>query len=86
MKREELWKDLWKIKTREEEGSWIIIGDFNKIRHVDDKIGRGVFEVEGANKFNEVIEDIRLKEMRSTRGYYTWTNGSSGSNNLRPFD
>lgn len=65
MEREALWEEPQKIKASGVEGMWIIMGDFYEIRHVDERTGQCVFDVEGANTFNEVIEDVDVKELGS---------------------
>lgn len=40
--------------------------------------GKGEYDVVNADQFNNMIEEIRLNELLTTRGLFTWNNKSRG--------
>lgn len=53
------------------EWSWLVCGDFNKVRFPSEKkncnrISRAM------NEFSEFIEDVELVDLQLARGNYTW--------------
>eukprot|EP00253_Pinus_taeda_P002372 PITA_02372 len=56
------------------EAAWIIGGDFNLIRSLEEKKG-GIRKMDHfMDKFNEMIEDLRLVDIQTINGICTWNN------------
>lgn len=54
----------------------VIMGDFNEVSYPNEREGQIMFDVGGVAKFNALIEDISVVEVRSIRGFYMWNNCS----------
>lgn len=50
-----------------------MIGDFNEIRHSDERDGHGSFDRVGADEFELAISGFT--ELDTIGGYFTWSNG-----------
>ncbi|KAF7844578.1 ribonuclease H [Senna tora] len=53
---------------------WIAIGDFNHIRYPHDKISRS-HRLDGADRFNSMIQFCNFTDLNPAGTWYTWTNG-----------
>ena len=61
---------------------WIIGGNFNLIRSLDEKKG-GIRSLSSISaSFNEAIEDLHLVDVQTPNGFYTWQNKRSGSKHI----
>ena len=64
------------------EAAWIIGGDFNLIRSLEEKKG-GIRKMDHfMDKFNELIEDLRLVDIQTINGICTWNNSRGGKNQI----
>jgi len=64
------------------EAAWIIGGDFNLIRSLEEKKG-GIRKMDHfMDKFNEMIEDLRLVDIQTINGICTWNNRRGGKNQI----
>eukprot|EP00253_Pinus_taeda_P035285 PITA_35285 len=64
------------------EATWIIGGDFNLIRSLEEKKG-GIRKMDHfMDKFNEMIEDLRLVDIQIINGICTWNNRRGGKNQI----
>lgn len=71
--RGELWDQLQLIADQYAEDCMCIIGDFNSIRDVDERRGRGQYEDENdMERFNNFIGDNNLIEVQLTGKRFTW--------------
>ena len=71
-------KSLTYLGSLADRKRWIIGGDFNMILTLEEKRG-GEKHLEPDNaKFQELIENLRLVDIESGNGTYTWTNKRSG--------
>lgn len=68
--REQFWADLRHIKTSE---PWIIMGDLNCVRRVDEKTGAPVRSLE-MEAINRCMLDCGLDDVRYTWCLFTWNN------------
>eukprot|EP00253_Pinus_taeda_P014645 PITA_14645 len=64
------------------EAAWIIGGDFNLIRSLDEKKGGLRRRDHFMDSFNEMIEELRLVDIQSINGIYTWNNRRGGKNQI----
>eukprot|EP00253_Pinus_taeda_P013029 PITA_13029 len=61
---------------------WIIGGDFNLIRSLEEKKG-GIRKSDSLmGRFNALIEDLRLVDIQTINGIYTWNNRRGGKNQI----
>jgi hypothetical protein len=61
---------------------WIIGGDFNLIRSLDEKKG-GIRSLSNISaSFNNIIEDLRLVDIQTPNGSFTWQNKRSGTRHI----
>eukprot|EP00253_Pinus_taeda_P013830 PITA_13830 len=64
------------------EAAWIIGGDFNLIRSLEEKKG-GIRKMDHfMDKFNELIEDLRLVDIQTINWICTWNNRRGGKNQI----
>ena len=68
--RQQQWNYLASLQTYIN-GPWLLMGDFNDIVFPSEVKG-GVFSVNFADKFSEVIEKCRLIDLGATGSFYTW--------------
>ena len=61
---------------------WIIGGDFNLIRSLDEKKGGIRSPGSVSASFNEVIEDLHLVDVQAPNRFYTWQNKRSGPRHI----
>eukprot|EP00253_Pinus_taeda_P010493 PITA_10493 len=64
------------------EAAWIIGGDFNLIRSLDEKKGGLRRRDHFMDSFNEMIEELRLVDIQTINGIYTWNNRRGGKNQI----
>jgi len=58
--------------------SWIIGGDFNIIRSLEEKKGGSRRLDLDSSAFNNLIDDFKLIDLETSNGTYTWTNRRTG--------
>lgn len=75
-------EELHSLSTWVGRDHWIIGGDFNLIRSLEEKKGgiRTISRVSAS--FNEVIEDLHLVDIQTPNGFYTWQNKCSGPRHI----
>lgn len=61
---------------------WIIGGDFNLIRTLDEKKGGIRRTDQFMDMFNDIIAEQRLVDMQTINGIFTWNNRRGGKNRL----
>jgi len=79
--RRSLWQNLLSIKLRVVDGPWIICGDFNCVRSLEEKWGSdrlNSYEME----FNDCLNNLEVLELNFSGCFFTWNNKSEGSNFL----
>ena len=74
--RQQLWNYLACLRTHID-GHWLLMGDFNEIV-LPSEVKGGVFSVNSADKFSEVIEKGRLIDLGAKGSLYTWYRKESG--------
>lgn len=55
VKRHPLWSGITAARSASDTKDWILIGDFNEIRHPEEREGRGSFDRAGADEFEAAI-------------------------------
>ena len=70
------------LKTLAQNRAWIIGGEFNLIRNLDEKKG-GICSLNLASTmFNNTISDLDLIDVRMTNDIFTWNNKQSGDRGI----
>ena len=64
---------------------WLIVGDFNEITNVGEKLGGGVKPQTQMDKFVQVINDCALQEIQYSGPHFTWSNGTTAERLGRGF-
>ena len=71
-------ESLTDLKNLVQNIAWIIGGDFNLIRNLDEKKG-GIRSLNTASTlFNNTISDLDLIDVRTSNGIFTWNNKQTG--------
>ena len=61
---------------------WILGGDFNLIRNLEEKKG-GIWNLNPASaQFNELIDDLNSIDVRTSNGIFTWNNKQVGDRGI----
>jgi exonuclease III len=61
---------------------WIIGGDYNLIRTLEEKKGGSRRLDQDTNDFNSLIDKLNLIDLEPTNGIFTWTNRRTGSHQI----
>ncbi|XP_010681227.2 uncharacterized protein LOC104896208 [Beta vulgaris subsp. vulgaris] len=78
--REELWRALEMI-SHQVQGAWIILGDFNNVLNLGERLGSAV-SLEEVAPFRQCIRECRVQDNPTTGPYYTWSNKQEGENRV----
>lgn len=71
--RKHLWQDLIGIESNIQ-SLWLIMGDFNAILQLDDRMGESAIHDIAVKDFEEFSGSIGLTVMKTMGRFYTWTN------------
>ncbi|XP_074282854.1 uncharacterized protein LOC141607401 [Silene latifolia] len=71
-----LWNSMISLKPTVN-GPWLIMGDFNNVHYVDERIGSQVTDSE-VREFQNCVDICSLYDMISTGAYFTWNNKQEG--------
>ena len=72
--RKPLWEYLRRIRSNIDQCPWLILGDLNATRHIEERLGSSEFDALAMDDFNQCIEDIDVAEFSSGDRYYTRSN------------
>ncbi|CAN1177321.1 Putative ribonuclease H protein At1g65750, partial [Linum perenne] len=72
--RMELWDHIRELHQRTR-GPWLLCGDFNSIRTMDDKVGGAAFNSARCREFNQCADDCQLLDVDFTGPRFTWFHG-----------
>ncbi|XP_074315611.1 uncharacterized protein LOC141651816 [Silene latifolia] len=75
--RAQLWNSLNHMKHMVT-GPWLVMGDFNNVMYVDERIGTTVTDAE-VRDFQGCVDFCGLYDMVTTGAYYTWNNKQAGA-------
>eukprot|EP00253_Pinus_taeda_P033811 PITA_33811 len=81
-RREQFINSFKTIRRLYPEAAWIIGGDFKLIRSLDEKKGGLRRRDHFMDSFNDLIEELRLVDIQSINGVYTWNNIRGGKNQI----
>ncbi|KAJ8422236.1 hypothetical protein Cgig2_012330 [Carnegiea gigantea] len=71
--RQSLWQEL-KLISQQTSDAWCVIGDFNAVLHLHDRIGGDDIQDIEVRGFVKCINECELTELRSCGNYYSWSN------------
>ncbi|XP_070038219.1 uncharacterized protein [Nicotiana tomentosiformis] len=71
--RKELWRKLREIEIRQQE-PWLVMGDFNAILEVEDKVHGNMVQDHEIRDFREFLKDTGMTELQAIGRPFTWTN------------
>ncbi|XP_019255013.1 PREDICTED: uncharacterized protein LOC109233583 [Nicotiana attenuata] len=69
----DMWEALRRIDSQMN-NSWLIMGDFNAIRDIEDRVNGTVVQENEIKDFRSLMEDCRLNEVGTVGRSYTWRN------------
>ncbi|XP_074301354.1 uncharacterized protein LOC141632737 [Silene latifolia] len=58
-------------------GPWLLMGDFNNVLYMDERIGSDVSDAE-VKEFQRCVDSCELYDLVTTGAYYTWNNKDNG--------
>ncbi|XP_010682147.2 uncharacterized protein LOC104897036 [Beta vulgaris subsp. vulgaris] len=58
-------------------GACVVLGDFNAIVNIEERVGQAVREREMVD-LRYCMENCQLRDIKATRSFYTWTNKQEG--------
>ena len=72
--RRDQWEELKNLKAIYQDGPWCLLGDFNSIRHHQERISsfQSVGSSTNISEFNSWIADMEVEEVRSVGRCFTW--------------
>lgn len=83
-KRRQLWEGINAGRPTSKRKDWLLIGDFNEIRHPNERDGHGIFDRAGAGEFESAIAGFT--ELDTVGGSFTWSNGAGQGTGKPPLD
>eukprot|EP00253_Pinus_taeda_P008746 PITA_08746 len=81
-KKEQFINSFKYVRRLYPEAAWIIGGDFNLIRSLEEKKGGIRRRDHFMDSFNDMIEELRLVDIQTINGIYTWNNRRGGKNQI----
>ncbi|XP_028216529.1 uncharacterized protein LOC114398545 [Glycine soja] len=82
-RKRQQWDEILQLKTASQACLWCVLGDFNSIRHQDERVSsaQSVGVDPSISEFNSWILDMALEDVRSVGRRFTWCrpNGSAMS-------
>jgi hypothetical protein len=75
-------RSLHHTHTLKQHSNWVIGGDFNLIRSLEEKKGGSRRLERDSEDFNTLIEDLHLVDMDASNGTHTWTNRRTGTHQI----
>ena len=78
--RKDFLRNIQAIRRIIPDNLWIVRGDFNLIRDLGEKRGGIRKQDRSMEDFNELITDLRLVDIPTTNGVFTWNNRRGGKN------
>eukprot|EP00253_Pinus_taeda_P010874 PITA_10874 len=79
-KKEQFINSFKSVRRLFPKAAWIIGGDFNLIRSLEEKKGGIRRRDHFMDSFNDMIEELRLVDIQTINGTFTWNNRRGGKN------
>lgn len=73
--RQELWQQINSLNTNR---LWLLMGDFNCIRFVHEKLGGDLPEIDAIEDFNRCLYALELEDLKWWGQKFTWWNKREG--------
>ncbi|KAA3478618.1 reverse transcriptase [Gossypium australe] len=74
---------LLRVLGQEQQGSWLVSGDFNEILYSHEKSGGQMREERKMIAFREALEDCNLMDLGFQGTWFTWERGNLAETNIR---
>ncbi|CAK8567895.1 unnamed protein product [Lathyrus sativus] len=71
-----LWRDLAKIKSKISGAGWIVGGDFNEVKIVEERKGISANSIRDMKVFSEFIVELKLTDLPVFGNKFTWFNSN----------
>lgn len=71
--RRNLWIDLKELENSQQ-GPWLLMGDYNAVIHVDDRLNGAEIQEQETRDFTDFLFETGLTELKTVGRKYTWTN------------
>lgn len=71
--RKNMWQNIEELHSQQH-GPWMLIGDFNNVVKVEEKIGGSMVSEKKYNDLNYMMNKTELYEMESKGDYFSWSN------------
>ena len=73
-RKRQQWDEILQLKTASQACLWCVLGDFNSIRHQDERVSsaQSVGVDPSISEFNSWISDMNLEDVRSVGRRFTW--------------
>ena len=75
-----LWRDIKGLRGSIN-GAWAIMGDFNRMLNMDERIGRP-FEMAEIREFRQCVEECEVQDLKSSVSFFTWNNKQRGEDRV----
>lgn len=75
-------KSLSYLPSLTQYNRWIVGGDFNIIRNLEEKTGGSRRLDRDSGDFNSLIDDLRLIDLEASNGIHTWSNRRTGMHQI----
>ncbi|XP_044497603.1 uncharacterized protein LOC123219672 [Mangifera indica] len=82
MERKVLWRNLINKSHMMENSPWIILGDFNSIKHSQEKVGGATWGNYYCEELRNCMRDAELDDLRFMGHLLTWSNCSEGERRI----
>ncbi|CAN1269326.1 LINE-1 retrotransposable element ORF2 protein [Linum perenne] len=80
--REEVWNAILNL-NRDPDKPWCLVGDFNAIRHQEEKEGNRPPNMRSMREFNSFVNEASLVDMEYTGARFTWSNNQEGADEVK---
>ncbi|XP_056694959.1 uncharacterized protein [Spinacia oleracea] len=81
MEREALWSSLTELATAGGNKAWIIMGDFNAVMEMEDRIGSAV-RITEIQPMRQCMNSCQLTTVKTVGRHYTWNNKQDGTDRV----
>ena len=84
--RKELWRNIHQISRMASAFPWVLLGDFNVVRHPEERRGGATNWPTYMDDFNECCYENSLDDLRHSRNMVTWSKAAGESFLARKLD
>ena len=80
--REALWHSIKTVASSDQEIPWVVLGDFNIVRFINEKLGGSISWSPAMDSFNDCCYEATLDDLPFSGHFLTWSNKSSSSRQI----